>query len=809
MRAPAAACFMACLLPLSPVAAQNLLSTEEVVVTARRIAEPVDTVPLAIDVVSASNLGVGAVSNLQSLADSTPGLGFESLWGGLGSAPVLRGQSQPSTAGDNVGVFIDDIYQSATFAVDVDTLDMDRIEVVRGPQSALFGRSTFAGAIRYVPRTPTPDAEYSVRADMGSDALWAIQGVWSGPLDGSPLLGRLALSHSEANGTYRNGASDETLGGYRHDNLALTLMSRKDNPRDLQLTVMLRLSSDSDGHPPSSVLSASEYNCGGQNPSSGLWSYFCGAIPLNRQFAITTGLPSSKNRSTQVETKLEQQYGAVTANLTLTYYYKTLTAVRDLDDSVSGLQFGVCTIGISCGVGAISNTITRIVDTNVVSVATPSSEDWSQELRISGEAGHSTSWLLGAASYDTHDVDADRLGADRGNLSPNELLTAIIPATPMVVGPVSLLNSALVQDSRGQQVLQDDDRYGHRGVAIFGAVDSAVTQHSRARLEMRIENEEHSLDDRLSDFQSGFGTAIEPVRFTTLTPRISLDDQWNSRWYGYVSLARGSRSGGINPVPGLDADEQGFGPEYNWTTEISARYRGDGLLRGVEWTAYNIDWHDTQILGLATTPGVADLVTHNTAGVHTVGTEAQLQWQLSPMLAGDISVSWTHPTFRGGSDDPGSRAFCGLTVPPFVSSFCNYGPPREVPDSPIAQVVYLDGNYLGRTARASWNFHLTGSSARNLGLWSASWSAGLSHQGDSYERGIDGAYYGARTLLGAQLLLRRNAWQLALWGTNLTDASYIRAASSRGNVFYPTMPRPFDLIYGDGRRFGVTVSLER
>jgi len=105
----------------SPVFAEDAMP--EILVTARRISEDVSHLPLAIDVVSSVDLGPGGIEGLDELAIHTPGLSFESLWGGSGSAPILRGLSQPSTAGDNVGVFVDDVYQSNRSALDVDMLD--------------------------------------------------------------------------------------------------------------------------------------------------------------------------------------------------------------------------------------------------------------------------------------------------------------------------------------------------------------------------------------------------------------------------------------------------------------------------------------------------------------------------------------------------------------------------------------------------------------------------------------------------------------------------------------------------------------
>jgi len=142
------------LLARAPVVfAQDALA--EVLVTARRMPEEASRLPLAIDVVSAPDLGAGGIEGMDELATHTPGLTFESLWGGSGAAAVLRGLSQPSTAGDNVGVFMDDLYQSGRSSMDVEMLDFERVEVVRGPQNTLFGRSTFAGAIRYETAAPT------------------------------------------------------------------------------------------------------------------------------------------------------------------------------------------------------------------------------------------------------------------------------------------------------------------------------------------------------------------------------------------------------------------------------------------------------------------------------------------------------------------------------------------------------------------------------------------------------------------------------------------------------------------------------
>jgi outer membrane receptor protein involved in Fe transport len=80
-----------------------------------------------------------------------------------------------------------------------------------------------------------------------------------------------------------------------------------------------------------------------------------------------------------------------------------------------------------------------------------------------------------------------------------------------------------------------------------------------------------------------------------------------------------------------------------------------------------------------------------------------------------------------------------------------------------------------------------------------------SYQNDVYDRAINGAHFGERSLLSARISWTQGPWMLQLWGTNLTDELYARSVGSRGPAFYPVSPRPLDLVYGDGRRIGLTV----
>jgi iron complex outermembrane receptor protein len=248
---------------------------ETIIITARRQNEPFFDVPLSVDVVPAGQIRTGAIDNLQSLSSHSPGLSFEAAWGGFNSFPVLRGQGQPSVAGDNVGMFVDGVYQASRDALDVEPLDLERIEVVHGPQSALFGHSSFAGLIHYVPALPTETQLVKASADGGTDNLYGLSATISGPID-QTVKARLAVSLRQADGTWKNvAAPSQGLGTTRRFAIAGSIATRDGNgPLGARLSA--RYGDNRSNSPAAFALDYRTYNCGARDAVSNAWSYFCG-----------------------------------------------------------------------------------------------------------------------------------------------------------------------------------------------------------------------------------------------------------------------------------------------------------------------------------------------------------------------------------------------------------------------------------------------------------------------------------------------------------------------------------------------------
>lgn len=229
-----AASFTLILSMTSPALAQNppekpKLSADEIVVTARKREESLQDVPLSITAFTAEKLTeVGAFDN-EDVALLTPNFNTERQVGRRLDRPTIRGQSAPSTgAAPNASYFIDGAFVSGS----IQTLTLgpvERVEILRGPQSAQFGRATFAGAINYVTRKPTNEFTGQVKSSVGSYDSATVSGWASGPVIRDTLYYFGSASWDTYGGEYRN--SLKRGQAPLHLAAPLTAPSRGDNSR--------------------------------------------------------------------------------------------------------------------------------------------------------------------------------------------------------------------------------------------------------------------------------------------------------------------------------------------------------------------------------------------------------------------------------------------------------------------------------------------------------------------------------------------------------------------------------------------------
>jgi outer membrane receptor protein involved in Fe transport len=153
---------------------------ESIIVTAQRRAQRLQDVPVAVSAFSATALDERAVSDVSQLSGIAPNVTFDGGTPFSGSDAVLSAYIRGIGANDfafnldpGVGVYLDGVYLARTVGANQDLLDVERVEVLRGPQGTLFGRNTIGGAVNIVTRTPGD--EFLFRGDVTTGSFDRIQ----------------------------------------------------------------------------------------------------------------------------------------------------------------------------------------------------------------------------------------------------------------------------------------------------------------------------------------------------------------------------------------------------------------------------------------------------------------------------------------------------------------------------------------------------------------------------------------------------------------------------------------------------------
>ena len=136
---------------------------EEIVVTARKREETAQSVPIPISALSEAQLEARNITDLQDVERITPNMDFEtSAVGNQNTQVFIRGIGQvnwSTTQDPKIGIYIDGVYLSRPQGGLVDLMDVERVEVLRGPQGTLFGRNTTAGLIQIITKGPSQEQE--------------------------------------------------------------------------------------------------------------------------------------------------------------------------------------------------------------------------------------------------------------------------------------------------------------------------------------------------------------------------------------------------------------------------------------------------------------------------------------------------------------------------------------------------------------------------------------------------------------------------------------------------------------------------
>ena len=220
------------LLLLNPAAlfAAEEITIEEVIVTAERRAENMQSVPVAITAFTGDALDEQGIVDIKGITERTPGFTMGVFNPGQPQFYIRGiGSNEDGAGGDqSVIIFVDEVYIGRSAGSDLDLFDLERVEVLRGPQGTLFGKNVIGGAVNLITKRPTEETEYKVQATLGNLDAVTIRGLASGEITEN-VYGKISFSSQERDGYVDSlidrfpqafpGTSSNLLGDFEQHNI--------------------------------------------------------------------------------------------------------------------------------------------------------------------------------------------------------------------------------------------------------------------------------------------------------------------------------------------------------------------------------------------------------------------------------------------------------------------------------------------------------------------------------------------------------------------------------------------------------------
>ncbi|HEX7011307.1 MAG TPA: TonB-dependent receptor [Steroidobacteraceae bacterium] len=598
---------LAMLMGAGEVLAAEDIIIDEIIVTAQKRTEALIEVPQSVTVVGGDVLERQQAANFQDYLKLVPGLQLSQSTPGVGRL-VMRGINTGGVA-STVGVYVDEtpfgsssgLVNGAILAADFDTFDMQRIEVLRGPQGTLYGASSLSGVLRFVTNPPETDG-FDARARVGvetvehGDTGHSALGMVNVPLSDSfavrgvgyyRKLGGFIDSIGTAGSDIAEDINEsESYGG------RLSMLYRPSDAFSLRLTAMTQnietLASSSVESDPNTL----------------------------------DTLYSNLSQSRFVPEFTDVKYRVYNATMDIDLGFATLTSATSYNDFESPFRSDLT--------AQFSPVLEPIFGPNeFMTEQTTAYDKFTQELRLASAPNETFEWLVGV--YYTRE-DGDII----------QHLEALIPGT---LDPIP-----------GQPVLGDLS-LASEYEEIAGFVSGTI--HFSERFELTLggrysENDQNAKQNAIGLFAGGetsfpTATSSEDVFTWSIAPRLEISDHASF----YVRAATGFRPGGPNVLPpGATDVPRTYGSDELTSYEVGFKVESANRAYTLDVAAFHIDWEDVQLAaqvndfgvningGDATSEGVeftatARLATGFSVGLNGAYTDAKLEDD-TPAISGGL-----------------------------------------------------------------------------------------------------------------------------------------------------------------------------
>ncbi|MEM9304114.1 MAG: TonB-dependent receptor [Pseudomonadota bacterium] len=745
---------------------------EEVTVTARKTTESLQTVPVNVTAVSSEMIRNLNIQSLEDISKVTAGLVFDSEFGRGANRPVIRGQA--NILGDSgVSYFIDGVYITGSID-DYDINDVERIEVVKGPQSALYGRNTYSGAINII--TKSPGDEFSARGqiEVAEDGQYEVTGNVKGPMTDT-LSGGLTARYFNLDGPFTNTFDGSDIGDQESKSLSGVLVYE---PSD-NLTVRARAyyAETEDGQPAIFASRTADNNCFIDNGAlyGGRGRYFCGTVepgPINTDYPVQA--PGAGFDAETLNFSLNIDYDINDA-----WSFTSVTGInsRDEDTLTDGdyqpTSFQVANFtpggfpfaGFEDGPPFLYGYVGSISDFTFANAS--EIDDFSQEFRFNYE-GDGIRALFGVYYFDQDDDTRDtRVLPPGAEAIAIANFSAELSAQQQICSFNPVCESIVPFFGPGITVPRDQNNLDITNTAIYGLVGFDLDDAWTLTIEARYQEEDIDRVARVMDL--GDDMAVETVSsasFDSFSPRVTVDWQATENNMFYALYAEGTKPGGFNSTVAVEAGLPTFDEEDVQSFEIGSK----NVFANNSWTA-NFSLFFNEVEGYQLTQNVqaganATSATVNAGDVDITGFEAELAGRPTDEISLSFNYAWVDTEFQRGVDQ-NQGVLNDVADDGLVN--CSIGDQFPDVDGCTSLFGSIVGNEIPRTAEHQFFADAEYRTAmQSFNGWD--WYVGLnaSYESSKFAQVHNLAETGSTTLVNARIGWENPNYSIQLWGRNLT-----------------------------------------
>ncbi|EGG28262.1 TonB-dependent receptor [Aequoribacter fuscus] len=826
-----------------PSAFSQSVLMEEVIVTAQKREESNQNIPISITAMSAEMMEKRGIQNTQDLLLQTPGMGgFESP-GSKGTTAInMRGvgAGQPANLSVDpaIGIYVDGVFIGKQVGSALDVAEVERIEVLRGPQGTLYGRNTVGGAVNFISKKPTGEFDMKIQAGVGNYGAKKFRVVTNLPAVGEVGSG---LGQLSTNFVYQTRERDPfyddvdpSKPGYNdQDRQAYRFAANLDVSERFSIDYIYDKSELDELNNLERIVGVNPLDPAGNVPLIGTLqgllqgAQFWGSNPAADPLIASRWVPSLQKTIAEYQARLAEGSGrkskgasdstpvTVTEadghNLSLTWDFddfqvKSITAQREIESYVGGDLEDLDSRLDANGIGAYGDlvhlTLGQIYGGTVAATA--------------GLFGPGTPGVAFASPFTAALWNAiDTQGANQSyqdTYSDYEQFSQEL----QVVGSKDLVEYAF-----GIYYFEDESNYDRyaifaapltgngsqkyrletEAVAVYGQMTFRPSEDSpfAATFGIRYTEEDKSIAYNYPAYNTPFGPAPALVgddaeSFDDISYTLALSYQPSDDLNVYGRYATGYRSGGFN---GEQAGSDAFQEEKVNSWELGAKSSlMDGRLRA-NFALWGYVWEDIQVAVSDTSSGSITSGLVNAGEADRWGSEIELMGALSDNLVLGFNYSYINGDFE---EFPDVCGFSGICIDGTSAATRGTSPSNQYSVFADFTVARLSNGEITGFVNASYSDEI----AENA-LWSQ-----ILNDADgraAFPRVNPPQILDQKTLVNAQL-----AWQdiqvgdgtltVTLWGRNLLDDDYPNYSINFGGLNFITES------YGDPKTYGLDFTYE-